>query len=122
MIMSESLKDILSNLNPDVDQETLMLYLQGKLSAEQQHEVEKQMMDNDFDADALEGLEGMKDPKKLQGLLDQLNYDLKQKTLKKKKRRSKLELNLDPWIVVTVLVVLILVIISFFIIHRYLQK
>jgi len=120
--MSESLKDILSNLNPDIDQETLLLYLQGKLSAEQQHEVEKQMMEDDFDADALEGLEGMKDPKKLQGVLDQLNYDLKQKTLKKKKRRSKLELNLDPWIVVTVLVVLILVIISFFIIHRYLQR
>jgi len=119
--MSESLKDILSNLNPDIDQETLLLYLQGKLSAEQQHEVEKQMMDNDFELDALEGLEGFKDKKKLQGVLDQLNYDLKQKTLKKKRRRGKLELSVDPWILVTVLIVLILVIISFFIIHRYLQ-
>ena len=52
--MSENLKDILSHLNPDIDQETLLLYLQGKLSTEQQHEVEKQMMDNDFEADALE--------------------------------------------------------------------
>ena len=35
--MSENLKDILSHLNPDIDQETLLLYLQGKLSTEQQH-------------------------------------------------------------------------------------
>jgi hypothetical protein len=120
--MNESLKDILSNLNPDIDQETLLLYLQGKLSADQQHEIEKQMMDNDFESDALEGLEGFSDKKKLSGLLEQLNYDLKQKTQKKKKRRGKLELSIDPWILVTVLVVLILVIISFFIIHRYLQQ
>jgi len=43
--MSEDLKDILSNLNPDVDQETLLQYLQGKLSAQDQHDLEKQMMD-----------------------------------------------------------------------------
>ena len=64
--MSDNLKDILSNLNPDIDQEVLMLYLQGKLSAEQQHEVERQMMDNDFDADALEGLQGFKNKKRYQ--------------------------------------------------------
>ena len=52
--MSESLKDILSNLNPDIDQETLLQYLQGKLTAEQQHELEKQMMENEFESDALE--------------------------------------------------------------------
>jgi hypothetical protein len=119
--MSESLKDILSNLNPDIDQETLLQYLQGKLSAEQQHEVEKQMMDNDFESDALVGLEGFSDKIKVSGVLDHFNFDLKQKTLKKKKRRGKPELSIDPWILVTVLVILILVITSFFIIHRYLQ-
>ncbi len=44
--MQENLKDILSNLSTEVDQETLLLYLQGKLSAEQQHEVEKKMLKN----------------------------------------------------------------------------
>jgi hypothetical protein len=43
--MQENLKDILTNLSTEVDQETLLLYLQGKLSAEQQHEVEKKMKD-----------------------------------------------------------------------------
>jgi hypothetical protein len=119
--MSEDLKDILSHLNPDIDQETLLLYLQGKLSAEQQHELEKQMMADDFESDALEGLENFKDKKKLSQLVDQLNYELRKKTDKKKKLRNKLELKLDPWIIITVVVILLLVIVSFFVIHQYLQ-
>jgi hypothetical protein len=120
--MSENLKDILSHLNPDIDQETLLLYLQGKLSAEQQHEVEKQMMDGDFESDALEGLENFSDKRKLTQLVDQLNDELKKKTEKKKKLRQKLDLKIDPWVIVTVVIVLLLVIVSYFIIHRYLQR
>ena len=39
--MSENLKDILSHLSPEIDQETLLLYLQDKLTAEKRHEIEK---------------------------------------------------------------------------------
>ena len=39
--MHENLKDILSHLTTDIDQETLLLYLQDKLPAEKKHEVEK---------------------------------------------------------------------------------
>jgi len=120
--MSDNLKDILSHLNPDIDQETLLLYLQGKLSAEQQHEIEKQMMDDDFDSDALDGLEDFKDKRKLTDLVSQLNYDLRKRTDKKKKLRKKLELKIDPWVIATVIIVLLLVVISYFLIHRYLQR
>lgn len=120
--MSENLKDILSHLNPEIDQETLLLYLQGKLSSEKQHEIEKQMMDDDFELDALEGLENFKDKKKLTELVSQLNHDLRTKTAKKKKLRQKLDLKIDPWIIITVITVLLLVIVSYFIIHRYLQQ
>lgn len=120
--MSENLKDILSHLNPEIDQETLLQYLQGKLSAEQQHEVEKQMMEDDFESDALEGLENFKDKRKLATLVEQLNYELKKKTEKKKKLRQKLDLKIDPWVIVTVIIVLLLVVVSYFIIHRYLQR
>ena len=82
--MSDNLKDILSNLNPEVDQETLLNYLQGKLSAEQQHEVEKKTMGDDFESDALEGLENVKDKRNLAALVEQMNRDLKKKTEKKK--------------------------------------
>lgn len=119
--MQDKLKDILTHLSTEVDQETLLLYLQGKLTAEQQHELEKQMVDNPFAADALEGLQTFKDKRQIQFLIDQLNRDLKKKTEKKKAYKEKLRLRQDPWIVITIFIILMLVVISFLIIQKYLQ-
>src|SRR6476469_2898886 len=99
--MNENLKDILSNLNPDIDQETLLRYLQGKLSSEEQHELEKGMMDHEFDADALDGLQQLKDTSKISVLIHQLNRDLRKKTEKKKRFREKLQLRVEPWLIIT---------------------
>ena len=116
--MSENLKDILSNLNPEIDQTTLMLYLQGKLSAQQQHEVEKQILDNDFESDALEGLQNFKDKKNLTALVHQLNTDLKKNTEKKKKQKEKSEIKLEPWLLIAIIVILIIAIISFVVVQK----
>lgn len=116
--MQENLKDILSNLSTEVDQETLLLYLQGKLSAEQQHEVEKKIMDNEFANDAMEGLQNFKDQQHLQLLIDQLKNDLRKKTEKKKAYQEKRKVALDPWVILTIVIVLVLIVISYFIIHR----
>ena len=117
--MQDNLKDILSHLSTDIDQETLLLYLQGKLSAEQQHEVEKHMLDNDFDTDAIEGLQNMKDQQRTLLIVDQLNRDLKKRTQKKRSNRPKWQLPSQGWLYVTLLIILLLVVISFFIIHQY---
>ena len=117
--MQESLKDILSHLSTEVDQETLLLYLQGKLSAEQQHEVEKKLMNNDFASDAAEGLQSFKDQEKLKLLVAQLDKDLRNKTDKKKAYRQKRSIKLEPWIIITVILILVLVVISFFILQKY---
>ena len=120
--MSDNLKDILSNLNPDIDQETLLLYLQGKLTADKQHELELQMMDSDFESDALEGLQDVKDKQHLKGIVDQLNFDLKKKTQKRKQRSQRLKIKSDPSIWIAVAIFLLLIIISYFIIHRLLNQ
>jgi hypothetical protein len=120
--MSEDLKDILSSLNPDIDQETLLLYLQGKLSAQQQHEVEKKIMENEFAADALEGLQDFKDKKNIAALVDQLNADLKRRTQKKKKLKGKMKLHLDSNLLVAIAIILLLIIISYLIIHKMITK
>jgi hypothetical protein len=120
--MKENLKDILSNLNPDIDPETLLLYLQGKLSALEQHEVERQMMDQDFNLDALDGLHDFKDKKSIEALVEQLNKDLKRRTEKKKRFRQKLQLKLDPWLVISIIVILFLAIISFVLVYRQMHK
>ena|SRR5688572_27074337 len=116
--MQENLKDILSHLSTEVDQETLLLYLQGKLSAEQQHEVEKKIMENEFASDALEGLQQFNDKHHVQALVEQLNKELKKKTEKKKATKEKRKINLDPWVIITIVIVLVLVVISYYIIQR----
>lgn len=119
--MQKNLKDILSHLSTDIDQETLLLYLQGKLPAHKQHEVEKHMLDNDFDKDAVEGLQQFNSPQQLELMVNQLKRDLKKKTKKKNKYRNKLRLKNDPWLYFTIAFVLLFIIISYFIIIRYLR-
>jgi hypothetical protein len=118
--MNEELKDILSNLNPDISQETLLQYLQGKLSAQEQHDLEKQMMDNDFSADALEGLQEFKNKKNISVLVNQLNADLKKRTEKEKRFREKWKIRLDANLIMAIVIILLLIVISYLIIRKQL--
>ena len=116
--MSENYKDILSNLSTDVDQETLLLYLQGKLSEEKKHEVEKQLMQHEFDEDAVDGLQEIKDKEQLQYMVEMLNRDLKKKTEKKKERREKMKIKDQPWLIVSILILILLIALAYIFINR----
>ncbi|HEV8284207.1 MAG TPA: hypothetical protein VGQ09_07845 [Chitinophagaceae bacterium] len=120
--MSENLKDILSHLSPEIDQETLLLYLQNKLSAEKKHEIEKKLLENEFAGDAAEGLEQFKNKEKLSFIVDQLNLNLKSKLQKKQKRKEKIHLKEHPWLYLAVIIIILLIIISYFVIQGLLQK
>ena len=120
--MSENYKDILSNLSKDVDQETLLLYLQGKLSEEKKHEVEKQLLQSDFEDDAVEGLQEFKDKGQLQYMVEMLNRDLKKRTEKKKKRREKMRIPDQPWIYISILILLLLIVLSYVVVTRLLKN
>ncbi len=119
--MSDDLKDILSNLNKDIEQEKLLDYLNKKLSAAEAHEVEKQMADDEFMNDAVEGLEHFKNKQNLSLLVDQLNSDLKKHTAKKKKQKEKRKLKDQPWLYITILIILLLIIIGFVLIKKHLD-
>lgn len=116
--MSDDLKNILSHLPSGVDQETMMRYLQGELSAEEQHEVEMQLLHSDFEADAMEGLQQINNEGKLQSMLYQLQSDLKKKTAKKAAFREKLRIKEQPLLWITILLFLLLIVLSYFVIHR----
>jgi anti-sigma factor RsiW len=120
--MNDELKNILSNSNKDIDNQKLMDYLSGKLSAEEKHEIEKQMNDSDFVNDAVEGLEEVKNKKNLANLVEQLNNDLHKQLDKKKKRKIKRTLKEQPWVYITIILILFLIIISFFVIKNYLDN
>lgn len=120
--MSENFKDILSNLSTEVDQQTLLLYLQGKLSEEKKHEVEKKLSQNEFDDDALEGLQEIKDKQQIQYMVEMLNRDLKKRTAKKKLRREKMRIKDQPWLYISILILLLLIAISYIVIRRMLNE
>jgi hypothetical protein len=120
--MPSDLKNILSNLSNEVDQETLLKYLQGQLTEKQKNEVEKQMLSNDFDIDALEGLQEIKNKENISFLVDQLNRDLRKKLNKKKQLREKLRYKDQPWLYISILILLLLIVLSYLIIHKMMQQ
>lgn len=119
--MPDNLKDILSHLSNEVDQETLLKYLNGQLSEQQKHDVEKKMLANDFTEDAMEGLQEIRNKKDISSLVEQLNKDLHKKLEKKKQRREKLRFKDQPWLYIAALIILLLIILSYIVIHRMLQ-
>ncbi len=116
--MSDNLKDILSNLHSEVDQETLLRYLQGKLSSAEQHEVEKNILDDEFEADAVEGLQNIQNTQQISTLVDQLNHDLKKRTSRKKKGFFKREAKVESWLLLAIIIILLLIIIAFLVIYK----
>ena len=120
--MSDNLKDILSHLSTDIDQETLLLYLQDKLPPEKKHVVEKTLAENEFANDAIEGLQQFGDKKQIAHLVEMLNRDLKKKVEKKKQRREKLRLKDQSWLYIAILIFILLIVLSYMIIHRMLQQ
>lgn len=117
-----NLKDILSRFSGEIDQEILIKYLQGQLTEEQKHEVEKKMLDSNFHDDALEGLQEIRNKEKLALLVDQMNRDLKRKLEKKKFRREKFRIKDQPWIYIAIIIILLLIVLSYVVIHRMMQN
>ncbi len=120
--MPDNYKDILSHLSTDIDQETLLLYLQGKLSEDKKHEVEKHLMQHEFDEDAIDGLQEFKDKEQLQYMVEMLNRDLKKKTEKKKQRREKMKIKDQPWLYVSILILILLIALCYIVISRMLKN
>ncbi len=116
--MNNDLLNILSNSNKDIDNQKLMDYLAGKLSAEEKHEVEKLMADNDFVNDAMEGLGEVKNRKNIQEIVDQVNIDLQKKLEQKKNRKEKRRLKEYPWIYLAIIIILVLIVLAYYVIHK----
>ena len=120
--MDDKLLNILSNSNKDIDNQKLMDYLSGKLSADEKHEMEKQMADSEFLNDAVEGLDKVKNKKELNAYAEQLNANLHKQLNQKKKRKQKRALKDQPWLLMAIIILLLLIIISFIIIKKHLDS
>lgn len=114
--MSESLLNILSESNKDIDNQKLMDYISGKLSEEGKHEVEKWMIDNPFFDEAVEGLQKAGGEKKVQASVDQINHQLTKYLQQRKLRKDKSGVMFNGWAYVALVIILILAILAYFII------
>ena len=116
--MSGNLKDILTNLNKDIEQEKLLQYLNRNMNDAEQQSFEKQMNDDDFMNDAVEGLESLENRDKIPELVQQLNGELQILLEKKKKKKSIKALHVQPWVNYTIILLLLLIVIAFIIIKK----
>jgi hypothetical protein len=119
--MDPELFNILSEGNKDIDNQKLMDYLSGKLSAKEKQELEKLMADSEFMNDAIEGLQTIKDKNKLQAYVNQLNQELHNHLQNKKSRREKKRIKEYPVIYFTIILVLLICIIGYLIIRQFLH-
>ena len=120
--MQQNLKDILTHLTTDIDQETLLLYLQDKLPAEKKHQVEKSLASNEFANDALEGLQQFGDKKQIAHMVEMLNRDLQKRVEKKMQRREKLKLKDQSWLYIAIFIFILLIVLSYMVIQRMMQQ
>lgn len=120
--MNKDLLKILADSNKDIDNQRLMDYLNGKLSAEELHEVERSMADSEFLNDAVEGLQQISNKKNMQAYVDELNASMQKTLEKKKQRRLKRRLKEDPWGLLAVVLIIALCILAYIVIHRMLLK
>ena len=116
--MSDDLLNILSNSNKDIDNQKLMDYLSDKLSAEDKHAFEEEMIDSNFMNDAVEGLESFKKQTDITEYASQLNKNLRKKLETKKLRRSKRKIKDMPWFYYAIILILVLVIAGFLILKK----
>jgi len=116
--MNTDLFNILSQ-SKDIDQQKLLDYLQGKLSPEERHEIEKLLVDADFESDAAEGLETVQNKQQLPVLMGEMNRQLIKKLSKRRKKRKgakPLPNILTP--VVATIIILLLILMFYLLLKR----
>ncbi len=113
--MSDELKNILSNLNKDIEQDKLLEYINRNLPDAEQHDLEKQMNDDEFMNDAIEGLEQLQHKQEIPLYIKQLNAGLAKQLSKNKKRNDKRKLPSQFWTYISILLVLLLIVTAYFI-------
>lgn len=115
--MNKDLLHILANSNKDIDNQLLMDYISGSLSHSDQHAVEEWLQENEFAAEALEGLQQFGNKEQLQEYVVQLNKELKSFLKEKRQRRDKRKLRDNPLTYIAVLVILCLLVLAFMVIR-----
>jgi hypothetical protein len=120
--MTDDLLNILSNSNKDINNQKLMDYVSGKLSAEEKHDFEKTLVDSEILNDAVEGLQEFKNKEHLNLFVEQLNSSLKKQLDRRKIKKEKRKLKDTPWLTFTIVLIILIILIAFYVIWKHLNQ
>lgn len=102
------------NNKPPLSEDQLMAYLEGRLPAAKQHEVEQWLASDGMESDAIEGLHGL-DAGATKQTVSRLNHNLRKTLVGKKKTRRKM--NTDHFIWFATGLILLLIIVAYIVIR-----
>lgn len=106
--------------HPRLPEDKLLAYLEGKLSPQEQHDVEEWLSEEGMESDAIEGL--MQTPKQTTHFaINKINIKL-QKTLARRKSGKKKYLRPDNLSWLAAIIILLLTIVAFIVIKMTLKK
>ena len=88
-----------------VPEDKLLAYLEGRLSPEEQREVELWLAEEGMESDALDGL-NMVRPAETRHTIDRLNHRLRKELAGKKKRRRKPNTDHVTWVAIGIVLLL----------------
>lgn len=97
----------------DTTDEQLLSYLEGKLQGDELAQMEKQLQDDAFVADAIEGLQQFSSNKKLDQYVRTLNLNLHQQLANRKKKRWQRRLHNPSWLMTAVVIILLLCLLGY---------
>ncbi len=112
-----NINNILSDGEDGFSDDDYLHYIKEDLSPEEAYHIEKEMMEDGFVNDAIEGLSSIKNKEAIGASVENLNRKLNKivQTRIDKKRKRKLPSN--QWAIIAVGIILVLVIITYYIIH-----
>ena len=116
--MSETEKIFFPGQNADpekLSEDTLMAYLEGKLSPAEQHKIEHWLTQEGMESDALEGLHKLRSAEARKSI-KRINYKL-HKTLSDKKRARR-PLNTDQFTWIAIALILMLIVLAYIVIRK----
>ena len=116
--MSE-LNNILKNNNDKLPDDKLLAYLEGRLSADEQHELEQWLAEEGMEGDAIEGLQTLS-AEETRKTVDSLNYGLRKEINNKKRRYKRIKDNRWSWL--AIIVILLMCVLAYIVIYIVLKN
>ncbi len=115
-------KELLQRFSEDREagaERRILDYLEGKLSGEALHEVEKNMAESPLVNEAVEGLELVGRKKDIGDYVDQLNRELRHRTRQQKEKRTHRGIPTQIWVMAGILIILLIAVVAWWMIVKY---